>query len=171
MVVLLIIMAVAEFTIVTFVVPTLPGANLLPTPTLNLLATPTTTLPAKTPNPDQTQEATPTPSELPAAEGCTPEQINLTFPHNTDRISGSVTIQGTADVTNFGFYTLEIAHPGDAVGLPIQVGQQPVRKDTLGTWDTSSITPGEYILTLVVTDNVGKELTPCTIQVLVESAP
>src|SRR4030067_946007 len=46
MVVLLIIMAVAEFTIVTFVVPTVPGANPLPTATLDLLATPTTTLPA-----------------------------------------------------------------------------------------------------------------------------
>src|SRR5512139_2765133 len=43
MIVILIIMAVAEFTIVTFVIPTLPGANLLPTPTLDLLATPTTT--------------------------------------------------------------------------------------------------------------------------------
>jgi hypothetical protein len=171
MVVLLIIMAVAEFTIVTFVIPTLPGANLLPTPMLDLLATPTTTLPAPAQNPNQTQEATPTPGEIPAAEGCVPEQINLTSPQNGNRVSGSVNIQGSADNPNFGFYTLQIAHPGDVIWLPIQVGQEPVKKDLLGTWDTSSITPGEYMLKLVVTDNVGSELTPCAIQVTVEIVP
>ena len=49
MVVILIIMAVAEFTVVTFVVPTIPGANPLPTATLDLLATPTITLPSTNP--------------------------------------------------------------------------------------------------------------------------
>ena len=44
MVVTLIIMAVVEFTIVTFVAPTVPGANPLPTSTLDLLATPTVTM-------------------------------------------------------------------------------------------------------------------------------
>jgi hypothetical protein len=33
------------------------------------------------------------------------------------------------------------------------------------------LTPGEYMLRLVVADNIGKELTPCTIQVTVESPP
>ena len=172
MVVLLIIMAVAEFTIVTFVVPTLPGANLLPTPTLDLLATATTTLPAPTQNPDETQEPTPTPSELPASEGCVAEQITLTSPQVGERISGIVTIQGSANVPNLGFYTLQIAHPGDVIWLPIQVGQGAIAKDTLGTWDTSSLMPGEYMLKLVVTDNVGNVLTPCAIQVtVVEPAP
>lgn len=172
MVVILIIMAIAEFTVVTFVVPTLPGANFLATPTLNLLATPTITLPAPTRNASGTQEATPTPSELAAAEGCVVEQINLTSPKNGDRLSGSVAIQGSASIPNFGFYTLQIAHPGDTVWLPIQVGQQVIRKDLLGTWDTTSIAPGEYLLRLVVTDNIGNTLTPCGIEVtVVEVAP
>jgi len=171
MIVLLIIMAVAEFTIVTFVVPTLPGANLLPTPILDLLATPTTTLPAPTLGPDETVEPTPTPSEIPAAEGCVPAQVNLTSPLNGNRVSGSVTIQGSADIPNFGFYTLQVAHPGDVIWLPIQVGQKPVSKDTLGTWDTSSLTPGEYMLKLVVTDNLGNVLDPCALQLTVELVP
>ena len=169
MVVLLIIMAITEFTIVTFVVPTVPGANPLPTATLDLLATPTTTLPARTQDPNETPAATPTPGELPAAEGCVAGQINLTSPRNGDRIKGNVTIQGSADIPNFGFYTLQVAHPGDVVWLPIQVGQEPVKKDTLGTWDTTSLTPGDYLLMLNVSDNVGNELTPCTIQVTVEA--
>ena len=171
MVVLLIIMAITEFTVVTFIVPTYPGANPLPTTTLNLLATPTTTLPAPTQNPNETQEATPTPGEVPAAEGCAVGQINLTSPVNGSRVSGNVTVRGSADIPNFGFYTLEIAHPGDVIWLPKQVGQESVKNNILGTWDTSSLTPGEYVLKLVVTDNVGNVLTPCTIQVTVETAP
>ncbi|OGN93412.1 MAG: hypothetical protein A2Y88_12490 [Chloroflexi bacterium RBG_13_48_10] len=171
MVVLLIIMAITEFTVVTFIVPTYPGANPLPSATLNLLATPTTTLPAPTQNPNETQEATPTPGEVPAAEGCAVGQINLTSPVNGSRVSGNVTVRGSADIPNFGFYTLEIAHPGDVIWLPKQVGQESVKNNILGTWDTSSLTPGEYLLKLVVTDNVGNVLTPCTIQVTVETAP
>jgi hypothetical protein len=170
MVVLLITMAVAEFTLVTFVIPTFPGANPLPTATLDLLATPTITLSASTQNPNQTQEATPTPGEVPAAEGCVVGQINFTSPKNGDRVSGSVTVYGSADISNFGFYTLQIARPGDVIWLPKQVGQQPVKNDTLGSWDTTLLTPGEYMLKLVVTDNMGNELTPCIIQVTVEPA-
>ena len=82
LVVLLILMIVAEFTVVTFVVPTLPGANPLPTAKLDLLATPTTTLPVPTQNPKETPNATPTPGEVPAAEGCVAGQVNLTAPLN-----------------------------------------------------------------------------------------
>jgi hypothetical protein len=171
MVVLLIIMVVAEFSLVTFVVPTVPGANPLSTMTLDLLATPTITLPPPTQNPNGTQEATPTPGEVPATEGCVAGQINLTGPINGNRVSGSVTVSGSADIPNFGFYTLQIAHPGDAIWLPIQVGQQPVKNSALAAWDTSSLTPGEYLLKLEVTDNVGTVLTPCIIQVTVELAP
>ncbi len=78
---------------------------------------------------------------------------------------------GSADIPNFGFYTLQIARPGDTVWLPILVGQQAVKNETLGTWTTSTLTPGEYLLRLVVTNNVGSELPPCAIQVTVEAPP
>jgi hypothetical protein len=97
--------------------------------------------------------------------------VNLTLPSNGDRISGSTTIKGSANITNFGFFTLQIAHPGDTVWLPIQVGQQIVKNADLGKWDTSSLAPGDYMLELVVTDNVGKAMTPCAIQVTVEAVP
>jgi len=171
LIVILIIMVVAEFTVVTFVVPTLPGANPLPTAKLDLLATPTITLPAPTQNPKETPKATPTPGEITAAEGCVAGQINLTAPLNGDSVSGSVTIRGSATVPNFGFYTLQVARPGDVVWLPKQVIQQPVQNDILGTWDTSLLTPGEYMFRLVVTDNLGNELTPCAIQVMVQPSP
>jgi hypothetical protein len=168
LVVLLILMIVAEFTVVTFVVPTLPGANPLPTAKLDLLATPTTTLPVPTQNTLETPNATPTPGEVPAAEGCVAGQVNLTLPLNGDTVSGNVTIRGSADIPNFGFYTLEVARPGDVVWLPKQVVQQPVKNNILGTWDTTLLTPGEYMFRLVVTDNLGNELSPCAIRVMVQ---
>ncbi len=171
MIVLLIIMAVAEFTVVTFVTPTVPGANPLPTATLDLLATPTTTLPPPTQNPNATPGATATPGEVAAAPGCTAGQVNFISPLNGDKVSGSTTIKGTANSPNFGFYTLQIALPGDPVWLPIQVGQQMVKNDTLGVWDTSNLSPGAYMLRLEVTDNVGEALPTCDIQVTVEAAP
>jgi hypothetical protein len=171
MVVIFIIMAVAEFTVVTFVAPTLPGANPLPTLTLNLLATPTTTLPAPTQNSNETPAASPTPGEVAAAEGCVPGEVNLTAPVNGEGINGSVTVKGSASLPNFGFYTLQIAYPGDPDWVPIQVGQQPVRSDVLGVWDTSTLSPGAYMLKLEVTDNIGNVLPPCAIQVTVEAQP
>ena len=171
LIVIFILMAVVEFSLVTFVIPTVPGANALPTATLNLLATPTTTLAAPTQNPNETPGITPTPGELPAAEGCVPGQVNLTSPLNGDRINGSVTVRGSANTTNFGFFTLQIAHPGDPVWLPILVGQQAITNNILGTWETSTLNPGEYMLRLVVTDNIGTEMNPCAIQVTVESSP
>jgi len=171
MVVILILMAVAEFTVVTFVIPTVPGANPLPTTTLDLLATPTTTLPAPTQKPNLTPGISPTPGEMPASEGCVVGEVNLTSPLNGDRISGSIVVVGSANITNFGFFTLQIAHPGDTAWLPILVGQQTIKNATLGTWETSTLTPGDYLLRLVVTDNVGNELPPCAVQVTVEPPP
>jgi hypothetical protein len=171
LVVIFIIMAVVEFTMVTFVAPTVPGANPLPTTTLDLLATPTTTLPAPTQDINATPGNTPTPGEVAAAEGCIPGQVNLIFPTNGESISGKATVRGSAEIPNFGFYTLQIALPGDPVWLPIQVGQQTVKNADLGSWDTSSLAAGSYMLELVVTDNVGNAMTPCAIQVTVEAAP
>ena len=127
MVVIFIIMAVAEFTMVTFVAPTVPGANPLPTTTLDLLATPTTTLPAPTQNPNATPGAPPPRERWLQQKDVLPGQVNLTFPLNGDRISGSTTIQGSADIPNFGFYTLQIAHPGDT-SLAADPGRAASRK-------------------------------------------
>jgi hypothetical protein len=168
--VLVIVMAVAEFTLVSIVIPSMPGAFPLPTATLDLLATHTTTL-APTPGEGEEGGPTPTPAELPAAEGCIPGQINLIAPLNGDQVTGVITLRGTANIPNFGFYTYEIARPGESIWLPVQVGRQPIVNDVLGVWDTTALEGGDYMLRLVVTDNVGTALTPCAIQVRVLLAP
>lgn len=181
--VLIVMFAIGEFTLVTFIIPYIPDASPIPSPTLDLLATQTITLAPMT--------ATPllTPTELnmleqntimglgtPAApengkSGCVAEQINITSPVDGSGVGGVVPIIGTADIPNFGFYKFEFSSPGQPNWLAIQAWTSSKREDTLGQWDTSRLTEGLYLLRLVVTDNQGKALPPCVIQVTVLKAP
>jgi hypothetical protein len=155
----------AEFFIATFIAPALPAADILTTPTLDLLASPPGTLsPA-----DATQEALlPITASAPSGmSGCVPEQIMITSPQPGDVVKGSIDIVGTASVPNFGFYKYEIAPMGTQSWATISAAREPQQDEKLGTWNTASLTNGEYFLRLVVTDNIGASLEPCVIAVRV----
>jgi hypothetical protein len=170
MVVILLVVAIVEFMVVTFIVPSVPGAIPIPTSTLDLLAEPTTTLPAIIPAGMEPTATEATGTESLAGVGCIPGQIAITDPVEGQEVQGNVTITGTVDIPNFGFYTYEIARPGESIWLPIQVGREIKNEAVLGTWDTTALTPGEYLLRLVVTDNQGNALEPCVIRVMVLAA-
>lgn len=169
--VLLFAMAITEFVFVSFIAPAVPGASPLLTPTLNLLATPTTTLP-----PEVTPEGGLVPSQTadlasingaPASGDCLPEEIFISSPENGSEIEGIVTITGTVNIPNFGFYKLEMKRPEETNFLTILAGNEIRQETTLGSWNTSLLTSGEYQLSLVATDNQGQSLPPCIIQVRV----
>jgi hypothetical protein len=151
----------AEFYIATFIVPTIPAAEVLTTPTLDLLVTP---------------EATSTPGgALPLAtstvqtgmSGCEPDRIMLTSPKPGTEVSAVVALEGTADIPNFGFYKYEIAPVGTDNWATISAGSSPIKNGKLGEWDTTALASGDYFLQLVIIDNVGKTLEPCVIAVRV----
>ena len=167
--VFVLVLGVIEFALVSYIVPTVPGAAPLYTPTLDLLATPSVTLdPNSTPG-----AATPTAgAPLPPGEsGCIPEQIDISFPTAGSTVRGLIEIIGTANILNFGFYKYETAPVNDPTWLTIQAGNSVVENDVLGPWDTARLNPGDYYLRLVITDNAGESLPPCTIQVRVEAPP
>lgn len=164
-------MAVVEFSVVNFIAPTMPGAIPLPTPTLALLATPTTTLSAVGLEGALDQSLIPPTSTPLPGQGCTPDQVLILEPKDGDTVSGVVVVRGTADIPNFGFYKYEIARPGESVWLSINAGEQPVREDVLGEWVTSVLPPGDYQLRLMVADNQGRYMPPCTILVRVVAEP
>jgi hypothetical protein len=167
--VFVLILAVVEFALVSYVVPTVPGAAPLFTPTLDLLATPTFTLdPNTTPG---AATSTPGPTLPPDESGCIPDQANITFPAAGSSVQGVIDIIGTANIPNFGFYKYETASVNDSTWLTIQAGNEIKVEEILGPWDTTRLNPGEYYLRLVITDNAGEALQPCTIQVRVEAAP
>ncbi len=170
--VLLVMMAVAQFVLVSFVAPMVPGASPLPTPTIDLLATPTTTLEAGVSEGESPQGlATDQPLPTIALDDstCVPDEIMITAPEAEASLAGEVEIQGTAEITDFGFYKVEIARRVEPFWLTIQAGRSPVQDDVLvANWDTSALPAGDYVLQLVVVDSQGNNLPPCRISVRLE---
>lgn len=167
--VLLLTIAVAEFVLVSFIAPTVPGASPLLTPTLDLLASPTTTLAVTdTPAGNAPQAAfTATPPSQPLVSDCVADSIEISSPQNGQEVSGTVDIVGTANIPNFGFYKFEMKLPEDASWQTLQAGNQVRNQESLGIWDTRRLLPGEYQLSLVVVDNQGQASQPCIVQVRV----
>lgn len=156
-------LVLVEFFIATFVAPTLPASDIMSTPTLDLLAAPAGTL-----SPDAaTQSAlSPVTQEVPSGmSGCEPDKIIITSPESGEIINGTVTITGTANVPNFGFYKYEVAPLGTANWATITAGDKTKKNEELGQWDTTALANGDYFLQLVIIDNVGKTLEPCVIAV------
>lgn len=193
--VLLLMMAVSEFVLVTFVAPTVPGVFELPTPTLSLLSTATLPLSAQVTQPADTtsglvggepypglaaatlapgEVAVPTAAlvEAPTAiTGCVPGQIEITSPQTGQEVSGIVSVLGSADIPDFGFYKMEMKLPDDPNWLTLQAGNIVIQQGKLGDWDTRRLPPGEYQLGLVVVDNQARLSPPCVVQVRVVRSP
>ena len=152
-----------EFFMASFVIPGLPADFFIATPTLDLISTPTGTLPPEL----MTQFANQPQGIQPNAAGCTPGQIELTYPEPGDEIKGVIELTGTVDIPNFGFYKYEVAPNGSDTWATIAAGRAVVKEGSLGRWDTTALTPGDYQLRLVVIDNQGTALSPCVVPVQV----
>ncbi len=170
MLVLIMAVAMGEFIAITFVLPTVPGAFPLLTPTIDLLATPTITLSPALLTPGA-GIPTPMTTALPAltaqGEGCIPGQLDLSSPRDGEEISGVIVLTGTVDLPNLGFYKYEVARPGETIWLTLQAGREVKHEQALGEWDTRTLAQGDYQLRLVATDNQGETLATCTIRVRV----
>jgi len=166
--VFLLVFAVAEYALVTYVAPNVEGANPLPTSTVDLLATPTATLPPTTATVSslaQPAEQT-TPEE--EVSGCVPGEVMISSPGDQDTVRDIVEVEGTADIPNFGFYKFEISSFNSGSWLTIQANDQVVEEGELGFWDTTQIEPGQYQLRLVVFDNEGEQRDPCAVTIFVD---
>jgi hypothetical protein len=160
-------LAIGEFILIVFLAPNIPAFSRLPTPTLNPLALPTSTIPFES---QQTLGiVTPLPTSTIQATGCIPGQIAITSPKAGDELRGQISITGSADIPNFGFYKYEFA-PLGSTNWSTVLANRAVKDDaSLGSWDTSTITPGDYQLRLVVTDNQGNELPACVVPVRIKA--
>jgi hypothetical protein len=157
------IFACAVFVLGTFIVPGLPAsAYLNVTPTVDLLATPFGTLSAE----QMTVAATSAPAAtLPGSEGCVPGKLEIKSPKPGESVSGKIEIIGTVDIDGMGFYKYEFAPAGSDIWATISADREKRVNQTLGTWFTGALTPGDYRLRLVVTDTEGNALPACIINV------
>jgi hypothetical protein len=158
---LILVLVFSEFFIATFIAPSLPASDIMATPTLNLLVTPAETLSPETTSLAVTQGV---PNGM---SGCIADKIMIDAPTPGDNVEGTISITGTADVPNFGFYKYEVSPMGSQNWATIAANRNPVRNEELGKWNTASVTNGDYFLRLVITDNVGASLDPCVIAVRV----
>ncbi len=160
----ILMLGMVEFMLVSFVVPTVPAASPLETPTLDLLASPTITMEA-----DQlSANSTPVPTVEMLNGNCVPGLVDIISPKEGDSVQGIVEIIGSADIPNFAFYKFEMAAMNDTSWLTIQAGEIITIEGRLGYWDTSLLDPGEYALRLIVVDYQGQTTEPCVVQVRVE---
>lgn len=156
-----------EFFTASFIIPNLPATFFIPTATLDLLATPTGTI-----SPELATQIALTPrpvATLSNTSGCIPGELEITAPKAGTEVNGTLDIQGTANIQNFGFYKYEVAPLNSDTWATISAGRKVVVEGSLGQWDTTALTPGDYQLRLVVTDNQGQSLPPCVIPVRVTS--
>ena len=159
------LLIIGEFTLVTFLSPTLPASSLITTPTINPLL-----IPQGTVNTGQGTETIETPNAVSTQlidSGCIIGQIIITEPKAGQEIQGEVTLIGTADIPNFGFYKYEYASQGSNNWSTILAGRESVNNGKLGTWDLTEVIPGDYSLRLVVFDNINTEMPICIIPVRV----
>ena len=162
---LVIILSCAELVMASLIVPSLPASFFLATPTLDLLSTPTGTI-----SPELATDIALTPrpvSTLAGAEGCQPGRLVLTSPKAGSEIRGTVDIKGTVSIPNLGFYKYEVAPINSDTWSTISAGRGSVTDGVLGQWDTTAVSPGDYQLRLVATDNQGQALPACIIPVRV----
>ena len=165
---LILILFFGELFLASFIAPALPASDMVATPTLDIL--------------NQTQGAlvgdqagsvgviAPVPgSSSDASIGCIPDELILTSPEPGQEISGIVTLVGTVDIDDFGFYKYEVSAQDADTWATISASREIVKDGDLGLWDTSALTPGDYQLRLEVTDNQGRAYPPCVVPVRVRA--
>ena len=157
-----------ELFLASFIVPSLPASDLIGTPTLDVLGKAEGALSA---NPVGLLVGdTPASGLSPAsADGCEPGEIMLTSPEPGDEVSGTITLTGTVEVNNLGFYKYEVSPQGADTWATISASRDAVKNGDIGYWDTTSLTPGDYQLRLEVTDNQGQAYPACVIPVRVRA--
>jgi hypothetical protein len=166
--VVLLFLGTAEFGLVSYIIPAMPGVNPIPTPTVDLLATPTSTL-ALDPNLDSTPQPVSPPFVTDInTTGCIANEVMITYPENNSTVSGIVEVEGTVDIADFGFYKFEISAANTNNWLTVQAGDTPKEDEMLGFWDTTQLQAGNYYLRLVVIDNQGIQLDPCAVFLYVD---
>ena len=167
--VVLLFLGTTEFGLVSFIIPSMPGVNPIPTPTIDLLATSTPTLQPVSTSEQPLSTVMPPPGNGGLPTGCIENEVMIIYPESNSTVNGIVEVEGTVDIENFGFYKFEISPVDTNNWLTIQAGDQPKVDDVLGFWDTTQLEAGNYFLRLVVVDNQGIPLEPCAVYLYVDA--
>lgn len=80
------------------------------------------------------------------------DDLVIVSPETGQVVQGLVIVSGTVTVLGFSSYELSFAYGDDQTGtwFTLQNSSLPVFEGELGTWDTTTLTDGDYILRLRV---------------------
>jgi hypothetical protein len=162
--VVLFVFAISEFFFVSFSASILPNLQPIPTPTMDVLATATPTLPPAEPEAlTEVVQNSPTPQP----DSCIPGQVNWISPKAGDQISDVVPLFAEVAIPNFGFYKYEYAGVGSEIWTTIAGGTEIKEDNAIGSWNTTQLLAGDYLLRLVVLDNKNVEFGSCVVTIRV----
>jgi hypothetical protein len=166
-VVVISLLATAEFVLVSFVSPVYPVTSMLQTPTINVMTTPTAALLAA--GETQPEEAATLSTQAAVVAGdCNPAVLDWSYPQAGDEVTGVVKLVGTANLANMGFFKYEFSEVGSDNWVTIAAMNVLRNEEELdGSWNTQALVPGDYRLRLVMTDNENQTLPACEITVRV----
>ena len=100
--------------------------------------------------------------------GCIADEIDISFPETGETIRGAISVIGTANIVDFGYYKLDIAKSQQELWSTFQAGSSVVIDNVLDdNFDSSLFTPGEYVIQLVIVDVEGESQTPCRIPIII----
>lgn len=163
---LLFMLVIGEFLLVTVVEPRMPAQPTQAQVIVNPAGFPTVTLTADGVEPEL---AAPTvdvfSGQTDLVSECIEDVLEITFPADGDRVSGSIEVIGSVNVDNFGSYKYEYSTTGTINWVTIAAGNQLKLDEIIGFWFTSTLVPGPYLFRLVPLNNAGEEMTPCIVTV------
>ncbi len=137
-----------------------------PTATQSLLLYPTVTPTAAVPPAGVSGAAIPTPD--PTINGCEILGANISNPAPGQVVSGQVVVEGQANILDFAQYKFEVSGaPTGGVWVVVGTFSSPVPDGYLGSWDSTSLEPGNYTLRLVVLRSNGTYPTPCEVPITI----
>lgn len=165
--ILFLLVGLSQFCLVTFIVPFMPASAVLGTPTLNLTQGAAHLMQSDLPSTETTAPPAPPPGSI----GCVPGQLIFTSPQPGEEVRGKITLRATVNFPDLGFFKYEYAAAGSEEWMTIAADNE-IRVDyELNLWDTTNLTPGDYRLRLVATNNLGEALPPCIIPIRVLASP
>jgi hypothetical protein len=170
------LMASVAYIITNIVVPNLNGSLNEPTPTPVVFVTQQITpteirvlFPTVTPTAFLPSSGTAVPTFDPTINGCEILGARILEPAPNQPVAGQVVVQGEANILNQAQYKFELR--GATTGnIWVVVGTfpgAPVPQGYLGSWDSTSLIPGNYTLRLIVMRDDGSFPTPCEVPIVV----
>jgi len=153
-----------------------PSALFMPTPSPSpvpptITPTPTPTRVRPTPRPQEpTETPAPTATPVPPTPICPNPGVRITSPGMDAILNGPAQILGTANISNFQYYKVEVGSGENPTSWSIfsDIHKSPIAGGLLDIWDPSGYPPGVYKLRLTVVDNTGNYPLPCEVRVMVE---